>query len=426
MKGPCVSVRKSSLRPPKDSLLRASRHAGKTRRNWPGARGPTTCLVPPSALHLPADHQGPCPVAHLIPPPCSKSYFSPRDRDIRTEPPLRGGSVPDLAGQAGADERDLRLAVMAGQIGAYNRTPQESLGGMSPYEIINGRPPPRYEISAYPDSSYPPRCSDATVIEARFRESGPKNRHPYLRSREFRQCYVAVPNPSHHEHLRFSRSEKEAPPPAYAQCRMMANVNNDELATARVFRARSELDSSRTLVPRSQWMRDCEPRCSDEEVDRIWAKATESLVGSSTLSPLPPSPSSFTGGNTLKVTAELAHPSKPSRTEAKVAIDTQLDVTTALREYLTDVKEIIPDRVSGLGGESNFNEEGRLHVWSHGKRQKISIPALVAPRRQLPLDCVALLGVPTIAKLDVAVEQHLKLPQFVPLICHLGEKKLRE
>jgi hypothetical protein len=193
MKGPCVSVRKSSLRPPKYSPLRASCHAGKTRRNWPGARGPTTCLVPPLAPHLPADHPGPCPVAHLIPPPRCKSYFSPRDRDIRIEPPLRGGSVPDLAGQAGADERDLRLAVMAGQIGAYNWTPQESLGGMSPYETVNGRPPPRYEMSVYSDSSYPPRCSDATVIEARPREYGPKNRHPYLRSSEFRQCCVAAP-----------------------------------------------------------------------------------------------------------------------------------------------------------------------------------------------------------------------------------------
>ncbi len=144
------------------------------------------------------------------------------------------------------------------------------------------------------------------------------------------------------------------------------------------------------------------------------------------LSPLAPCPSSFTGGNTIKVTAELAHPSKSSRTEAQVAIDTQSDVTTALREYLTDIREIIPDRVSGLGGESSFREEGKLHVWSHGKRQKVSIPALVAPRHQLPLNCVALLGVPAITELDVAVEQHLKLPQFVPLICHLGEKKLRE
>ncbi len=109
-----------------------------------------------------------------------------------------------------------------------------------------------------------------------------------------------------------------------------------------------------------------------------------------------------------------------------MAIDTQSDITTALREYLTDVRDVIPDVVSGPGGEASFSEEGRLHVWSQGKRQKMSIPALVAPRHQLPRDCVALLGVPTIAKLDIALEQHLKLPQFVPLICHLEEKKLRE
>jgi hypothetical protein len=50
----------------------------------------------------------------------------------------------------------------------------------------------------------------------------------------------------------------------------------------------------------------------------------------------------------------------------------------------------------------------------------------VALPHQLPTDCVALLGVPVLLALEVAVEQHLKLPQFAPLQCHLGEKKLRE
>jgi hypothetical protein len=116
-------------------------------------------------------------------------------------------------------------------------------------------------------------------------------------------------------------------------------------------------------------MVNCEPRCTDEEADRIWTDATESLLGSSALSPPPPSASSFTGGNTLKVTAELAHPSQPNRAEAKVAIDTQSDVTTALREYLTDVRDVIPDLVSGLGGDASFSEEGILHVWSQGMKE---------------------------------------------------------
>jgi hypothetical protein len=119
------------------------------------------------------------------------------------------------------------------------------------------------------------------------------------------------------------------------------NSLNDEIATSRVFRSQA---NRWALVPRSQWMLDCEPRLSDDEADRVWTDATESLLGSSALSPLAPCPSSFTGGNTIKVTAESAHPSKPSRTEAQVVIDTQSDVTTALREYLTDIREIIPDQ----------------------------------------------------------------------------------
>ncbi len=39
---------------------------------------------------------------------------------------------------------------------------------------------------------------------------------------------------------------------------------------------------------------------------------------------------------------------------------------------------------------------------------------------------MALLGVPAILELEIAVEQHLKLPQYAPLVCHLEEKKLRE
>jgi hypothetical protein len=41
------------------------------------------------------------------------------------------------------------------------------------------------------------------------------------------------------------------------------------------------------------------------------------------------------------------HPDKATRTVVNIPIDTQSDVTTALREYLTDVHEIVPDLVSG-------------------------------------------------------------------------------
>jgi hypothetical protein len=42
------------------------------------------------------------------------------------------------------------------------------------------------------------------------------------------------------------------------------------------------------------------------------------------------------------------------------------------------------------------------------------------------MGCVALLGVPALLELEVAVDKHLRLPQFSPVICHLGKKKLRE
>jgi hypothetical protein len=54
------------------------------------------------------------------------------------------------------------------------------------------------------------------------------------------------------------------------------------------------------------------------------------------------------------------------------------------------------------------------------------MPALVAPQHQLPRECVALLGVPAILKLEVGWKGNLRMPQFSVLQCHLGEKRLRE
>ena len=123
--------------------------------------------------------------------------------------------------------------------------------------------------------------------------------------------------------------------------------------------------------------------------------------------------------------AEVYHPDSGTQ-EVKVALDTMSDVTTCLREFLSDVHPILPDSVSGCGGLANFSEEGSLHIYSPSQRQTISMPALVATEYQLPLDCIALLGVSALLNLEVAVDQHLNLPQFSPLICHLGEKRLRE
>jgi hypothetical protein len=91
-----------------------------------------------------------------------------------------------------------------------------------------------------------------------------------------------------------------------------------------------------------------------------------------------------------------------------------------------NIRPIVPDEVNGVGGSSVFSEEGTLYVFSEPKGQRIALPALVTPPHQLPMGCVALLGVPALLTLDVAIDRHLHLPQFSPLIFHLGENKLRE
>ena len=91
-----------------------------------------------------------------------------------------------------------------------------------------------------------------------------------------------------------------------------------------------------------------------------------------------------------------------------------------------DVHPIVPDEVNGVGGSSSFSEEGTLYIYSELRGQRVALPALVAPPHRLPSECVALLGVPALLELEVAVDRHLRLPRFSPLECHLGEKKLRE
>jgi hypothetical protein len=71
-----------------------------------------------------------------------------------------------------------------------------------------------------------------------------------------------------------------------------------------------------------------------------WGDAIKLIQGAGTCalfgdSPLP-GPLSFTGGGTVKVTAEVHHPIRGKSLE-KVALDTQSDVTTRLREYLFDI-----------------------------------------------------------------------------------------
>jgi hypothetical protein len=80
---------------------------------------------------------------------------------------------------------------------------------------------------------------------------------------------------------------------------MMHTVENDS--------GKGESSSGLThppLVPHPDWMRDTQPEATYVEADRTWRAGTSRLVGD-----LPPlEPSSITGGNTLKATAEVQHP----------------------------------------------------------------------------------------------------------------------
>ncbi len=77
--------------------------------------------------------------------------------------------------------------------------------------------------------------------------------------------------------------------------------------------------------------------------------------------------------------AEVEHP-RTGKAEAKVALDTQSDVTTCLRENLSDIRPIIPDTVSGCGGSAEFDEEGTFNIYSQSQQQRVALSALVAPR----------------------------------------------
>jgi hypothetical protein len=88
-------------------------------------------------------------------------------------------------------------------------------------------------------------------------------------------------------------------------------------------------------------MRDEQPDLSDEEADASWRVGTQRLFGGAQHLFSYPEASSFTGGSTLKVTAEVHHSACGPR-HVKVALDTQSDVTTRLRTYLMDVQPIVP------------------------------------------------------------------------------------
>ena len=111
-----------------------------------------------------------------------------------------------------------------------------------------------------------------------------------------------------------------------------------------------------TLVPRPQWVKDAQSDLSDDEADEIWHLSNKKMFGEGNhLYTTTPDVSSFTGGNTLKVIAKIQYTG--GMQHVNLALDTQSDVTTCLRAYLTDIKLIVPDEVNGIGGSSMFEEE---------------------------------------------------------------------
>jgi hypothetical protein len=71
---------------------------------------------------------------------------------------------------------------------------------------------------------------------------------------------------------------------------------------------------------------------SDDEADEVWRQSNQRMFGEGRhLSPSMPDVSSFTRGNTLKVIAEIRYTG--GMQHVNLALDTQSDVTTGLREY---------------------------------------------------------------------------------------------
>ena len=134
-------------------------------------------------------------------------------------------------------------------------------------------------------------------------------------------------------------------------------------------------------------------------------------------------PSSFEGGKALRATSKVLPRGQHVAVEIQVGVDTLSDATFALREVLHDVHDIAPEGIRNAASTVPFHEEGILHVLVDG--EYIHIPALVATPSQLPSRTQALYGMPAITELGISLDQQI-VKQGAPLICYLGEKKLRE
>jgi hypothetical protein len=133
--------------------------------------------------------------------------------------------------------------------------------------------------------------------------------------------------------------------------------------------------------------------------------------------------SSFEGGHALRATTWVVPAGKDKRLNIQMGVDTLSDATFASRHLLRNVHDIASAGIRTTGSSTSFREEGTLRVVIDDAT--VDVPALVATASQLPTDCSALLGIPAILALGISLDQQL-LEQGAPLICHLGEKKLRE
>jgi hypothetical protein len=97
-------------------------------------------------------------------------------------------------------------------------------------------------------------------------------------------------------------------------------------------------------------------------------------------------------------------------------------VTLASRSLLINVHPTHTN-VRGVGAATKFEEEGLLRIMVDG--ECVQMPALAASKEQLPTACLALLGMPAIGALNISLDAQ-RVEQDQPLICYLGEKKLRE
>jgi hypothetical protein len=133
--------------------------------------------------------------------------------------------------------------------------------------------------------------------------------------------------------------------------------------------------------------------------------------------------SSFVGGKALRAKIDVWQDGHVDSLRVDCGLDTCSDVNLALPELLHDLESIQRADVGNCGSSTAFVREGTLKVLVDGA--VLSVRALAATPTQLPRSCEVLLGIPGLDSLGVHVDQH-RTKQNQPLMCHVGERTLRE